>query len=92
MGMVPRIMGEVPFVHVVNPVKPCLSYRVYSSVLRWLPKKKIKINDLDYLFVPINRSSTHWYFAMVDMKSHTISMYDGFKKVSKSLLPHGPTN
>ena len=92
MGMVSRIIGQVPFFHVVNSVKPCLSYRFYSGVLRWLPRQKIKINDLDYLFVPINRSSTHWYFAMVDMKSHTISMYDGLKKVSKSLLPHGPTN
>ncbi|CCD24286.1 SUMO protease ULP1 NDAI_0C06270 [Naumovozyma dairenensis CBS 421] len=53
-----------------------LSERGYSSVRRWLKRKKAQISQLDKIFVPINLNQSHWALCMIDISNKAISYID----------------
>jgi sentrin-specific protease 1 len=50
----------------------------YDQVKQWGRRRTPTGNlfDLEYLFVPINRTNTHWMSAMINFPGKTITFYD----------------
>ncbi|QLQ79273.1 hypothetical protein HG537_0B06210 [Torulaspora globosa] len=67
-----------------------LSERGYQGVRRWMKKKKVQINELDKVFVPINLNQSHWALGMIDITKRRIvyvdSLSNGPNAVSFAIL------
>lgn len=67
-----------------------LSDRGYQGVRRWMKKKKVQINELDKVFVPINLNQSHWALGMIDIARKRIvyvdSLSNGPNAVSFAIL------
>lgn len=67
-----------------------LSQRGYQGVRRWMKKKKVKITDLEKIFVPINLNQSHWALGMIDITNKRIvyvdSLSNGPNAVSFAIL------
>ena len=63
----------------------------YENVIKYTftTRKDIDIFAFDKVFVPINFSNMHWYFAMINMREKTIQIYnsseDGKKQANLDL-------
>ncbi|CUS25061.1 LAQU0S26e00144g1_1 [Lachancea quebecensis] len=53
-----------------------LSQRGYQGVRRWMKKKKVQVESLSKIFVPINLNQSHWALGFVDIDRKTISYID----------------
>lgn len=53
-----------------------LSERGYQGVRRWMKRKKVQINDLDKIFVPVNLNQSHWALGMIDIVQKRILYVD----------------
>ncbi|CCF56464.1 hypothetical protein KAFR_0B01650 [Kazachstania africana CBS 2517] len=53
-----------------------LSERGYQGVRRWMKRKKVKIGELDKIFVPINLNQSHWALCLINIPDKTISYVD----------------
>ncbi|CAM9822559.1 unnamed protein product [Pylaiella littoralis] len=60
----------------------------YKGVRRWT--RKVKVFEMDKIFVPVNVSNTHWCMAVIYMKHKRINYFDSMggsgKNVTNSLL------
>lgn len=67
-----------------------LSERGYQGVRRWMRRKKVQIEDLDKIFVPVNLNESHWALCMVEIPSKTIiyvdSLSNGPNAISFAIL------
>lgn len=53
-----------------------LSERGYSSVRRWLKRKKISLDLIDKIFIPINLNQSHWALGFIDLRKKEIKYVD----------------
>lgn len=53
-----------------------LCSRGYEGVARWAKRKNIDVTLMDYIFVPVNQSDTHWCLAVVNNKERRFEFYN----------------
>lgn len=53
-----------------------LSQRGYQGVRRWMKKKKVQVENLSKIFVPINLNQSHWALGFINIDKKTISYID----------------
>lgn len=53
-----------------------LCSRGYEGVARWAKRKNIDVTQMDYVFVPVNQSDTHWCLAVVNNKERRFEFYN----------------
>ncbi|AMD22320.1 HGL020Wp [Eremothecium sinecaudum] len=53
-----------------------LSQNGYQGVRRWMKRKKVKINDLDKVFAPINLDQSHWTLGVIDIANKRVLYAD----------------
>ncbi|SCU81229.1 LANO_0B02366g1_1 [Lachancea nothofagi CBS 11611] len=61
-----------------------LSRNGYQGVRRWMKRKKVEVQDLDKIFVPINLNQSHWALGVIDIGKRKIGYVDS--------LSNGPTS
>ncbi|CCK70015.1 SUMO protease ULP1 KNAG_0D02660 [Huiozyma naganishii CBS 8797] len=67
-----------------------LSERGYQGVRRWMKRKKVTIDKLDKIFVPINLKQSHWALGLIDLRRERIvyvdSLTNGPSAISFAIL------
>ncbi|AGO13848.1 AaceriAGL019Wp [[Ashbya] aceris (nom. inval.)] len=62
-----------------------LSERGYQGVRRWMKRKKVKIEDLRKIFVPINLDQSHWALGIIDITKKKIMYADSLTSRPNSM-------
>ncbi|SCV99977.1 LAFE_0B06700g1_1 [Lachancea fermentati] len=62
-----------------------LSERGYQGVRRWMKRKKVRIQDLDMVFVPINLNQSHWALGVIDIGEMKILYVDSLSSGANSM-------
>ncbi|AAS54471.2 AGL019Wp [Eremothecium gossypii ATCC 10895] len=62
-----------------------LSERGYQGVRRWMKRKKVKIQDLHKIFVPINLDQSHWALGIIDLTKKKVMYADSLTSRANSM-------
>lgn len=52
------------------------SRQTHRSIRRWMQRRRVDVNSLDRIILPVNVYSCHWVCMCIDLRSCTIVVYD----------------